>query len=500
MDKINKISSGGTLSKLVLLFFLILYLVFPSGSSTTDGWSYAANIRHAGEIFHPHHLLYNAFGYFVCWLTSKAGIGVLESMKALNAVFAVLIILFVQLILRRLGKKEFCAIIVSCLAGFSFSIMRFATENETYIIPLFFALAASYNFLEFTLSAKQRYAVFSAIWATFSVLFHQLFILWWIGILTGIILSKMRRPVLLYCLISLAGPIIYLFVIFIISGDLKWVTAISFLSGDFPKNAQLGISARGLFLSGANLFRSFLQIHGYILNMIRSNPLFVIPGIISLVYIFLGLFHLPVREKKAGASDFTVVHILIIVMQFVFAVFAFGNAEFMIMIPVLIFMLIPVLFHDSEKFLSRIMTGMAIWNLAYAIVPLHYNHHEAEDFLCNAASGNMQTIVIASDDQLLKSMIYYRTGNNKIENILKSPALMRLKSADMRLLENSLDSALKKGYIIYTDCLKQKIISRSTILEGSINSDFFSKYETAEIKSWESVMGRKVVSRISAKL
>ena len=40
--------------------------------------------------------------------------------------------------------------------------MRFATENETYIIPLFFALTASYNYLKFSFSSNQKYAVYSA--------------------------------------------------------------------------------------------------------------------------------------------------------------------------------------------------------------------------------------------------------------------------------------------------------------------------------------------------
>ena len=224
---------------------------------------------------------------------------------------------------------------------------------------------------------------------------------------------------------------------------MKWETIIGFVSGDFPNNAQLGITGKGLFFSGVNLIRSFIQVHGYIFNMIRSNPWLIAPGIISIVLFFLALLQLPVKQKAAGAFDFTIIHIIIIVLQFLFAMLAAGNAEFMVMIPVLIFILIPVLFINFERFLSGIMAGMAIWNLAYGIIPLHFNSPEAEEFLCNAAVENRQVMVIASDDQLLKSMIYYRTGNDKVDNIFKSPGVMRLKGSDIGSLENAVDSALR---------------------------------------------------------
>jgi hypothetical protein len=475
-------------------------MIFPSGSSTTDGWNYAAEIRYAGEIFHPHHLLYNAFGYIICFLPSKAGISVLGCLKALNAVFAVLTLLVLQMIYRRLGKNEVSIILLSCLAGFSFSVMRFATENETYIIPFFLALTASYNYLKFTHTSNQKYAVYSGVWATLSVLFHQIFIFWWLGILVGIILSRKMKPIIWYCIISVTGPLIYLIVILNVSGNLKWETIIGFISGDFRNNAQLVLTGKGLFFSGVNFVRSFIQVHGYILNMIRSHFLLIAPCIITLVLFLLALLKLPVKNINRGVSDFALIHILIIVLQFLFAMIAAGNAEFMIMIPALGFILIGIIYSNYEKFFLRIMAGMAIWNISYGIIPLHFDLPVAEEFLCNAALEDKHVMVIASDDQLLKSMIYYQTGERHVDNIVKSPAVLELRGTDIRFLEHDIDSMLYTGSIIYTDCIGVKTVSRSSISEGKINKDFFSKYKTVEIKSWKSIMGRKFVSRIEAKL
>ena len=341
---IKKIYSGRSFSGLILIFFFAIYLLFPSGSSTTDGWNYAAEIKYAGEIFHPHHLLYNALGYILCYLPAKAGLGILECLKALNAFYAVAALFVLQLILRKLGKNESIVASVTCLAGFSFSVMRFATENETYILPLLFSLTASYYYLLFTLSGDHKFIFQAGLWVTIAVLFHQIFIFWWLGILAGLVFSKKLKPVLLYVLISLIGPLVYLIVIFNLSGNLSWTGITGFVSGDFSKNnVHLALTLQGLFFSAANFVRSFIQIHGYIFYMIKANPLMIVPAVISTMFFFLALLKLPVRAGIHNSSQFIVVHIIIILLQFVFALLAAGNAEFMVMIPVLSFLLLPLL-------------------------------------------------------------------------------------------------------------------------------------------------------------
>ena len=138
--------SGQKLSWFALIIIFCLYLFFPSGLSTGDGWYYAASVKNGHEIFHPHHLLYNALGLVFSWLPSKAGFEIISCMKVMNAFFAFLALIIIQQILYSFKISERSVVIISCLAGFSFSVLRYATENETYILPLFFALLASYNY------------------------------------------------------------------------------------------------------------------------------------------------------------------------------------------------------------------------------------------------------------------------------------------------------------------------------------------------------------------
>lgn len=492
--------SGHKLSWFALIIIFCLYLIFPSGLSTGDGWYYAASIKNGYEIFHSHHLLYNALGLVFSWLPSKAGFEIISCMKVLNAFFAFLTLVMIQQILYSFKITERGVVIISCLAGFSFSVLRYATENETYIVPLFFALLASYNYKKYITAGRNRYALYAGLWAAISVLFHQTYIFWWLGLLIGIFIEKRKKPVLLFIIISLIAPIVYLIVFLTYKGGSGWNTITDFILGDLRENVRLELTGMGIFLSIVNLFRSFIQIHGYIFNMVRENLFFSIPGIVSLFFVVLAFLKFPERSKTNVSQHFCIIHIIIIVLQFIFAIFSSGNAEFMVMIPVLVFMLVPFFALNYEKFLLRIMIGMAIWNISYGLIPLHYKSQAQEQFLCDAVLSEKNVIIVALDDQLIKNMLYYKAGDNNIKSIYKSPAILEIKGKDPGILEGIIDSVLSTGTVIYTNCLDETTISRLSITGGTKNKDFFSKYETTLTKSWRLVTGTRSIYRVERKL
>jgi hypothetical protein len=487
------------LSTFTIVIFLCLYLLFPSGLSTTDAWYYAASIKYNGEIFQSHHLLYNALGLLFSWLPSKVGCETLVSLKIMNALFAFLSLIIVQKILFAFKIAEKHVAIIISLAGFSFSILRFATENETYIVPLFFALLASLNYVKFISGRGDRFALYAGLLAAISVLFHQVYIFWWTGLLAGFLFEKRKRPALLYFLVSMIGPVVYLIIILIYEGTGRDVI-INFILGAFRGNASLGLTLKGLLLAFINLIRSFVQIHGYIYNMLRENPLLAIPGLISLFMIFLAFLKIPGKNRINVSQRFCKVHIIIIILQFIFSVLSYGNAEFMVMIPVLIFMLVPLMAINYEKFIFRIMIAMAVWNISYGLIPLHFRSQAPEKFLCDAVLCKRNIIIIASDDQLLKSMLYYKSGDNNSKGIYKSPAIIKIRDEDQRILKEVIDSALQNDTEIYTNCLDEEPVSRSSILEGNQNRIFFRDYQTTLIKSWKQNTGTKSIYRVEKKL
>jgi hypothetical protein len=492
--------SGNKLSWLTLLFILLLYIIFPSGLSTGDAWSYAASIKYVSDIFHPHHLLYNGLGLIFCLIPSKLGIDVLSCMKVMNAIFAFLTLIVLQKILSSYKIPDKSIIVINCLAGLSFAVLRYATENETYIVPLFFALLASLNYAKFIESEKYKYALYSGLWASLSVLFHQTYMFWWLGLMIAFIIEKKRRSALLYLTLSLIVPITYLLVIFLVKGDLGWNTVTDFIFGEFRGNARLEISNKGIILSAVNLIRSFIQVHGYMLNMFKANLLFLIPGIASFIFFLLAFLKLPERSSPNVSKNFSIIHVGIIIIQYLFAVVSFGNAEFMVMIPVLFFMLIPFFTINYHKFLTRLLIALAVWNISYGLLPLHYKNQEQEQFLYNACSMEKDVIIIATDAQQIKSMLYYREGVLISKKVFQSPAFYAISGQDPTVLEAIIDSTLNAGGKVYTNCLDETVISRLSIISGNRDKDFFTNYKSAMVKSWYLPGGTKSIYRIEKKL
>jgi hypothetical protein len=478
---------------------LILYIVLPSGLSTGDGWFYAASVKYRNEIFQSHHLLYNALGIIFSWLPSKAGFEIISILKIMNAFFAFMILFVIQKILYTIKLTDKQIAIIICLIGISFSIIRYATENETYIVPLFFALLASYNYLKFLTKEGDQYSFYSGFWAAISILFHQIYFLWWLGLLTGFILANRKKHAFHYLLISLIAPVTYLLVIITTHGGLNWDQIFDFIMGDLGGNVGFGITCKGVLLSFISLVRSFIQVHGYIFNMIKENILFVLPAIVSIFFFVFAFLKFPEIQKFNRSNRFATIHLVILVLQLILAVISFGNAEFMVMVPLLVFILIPLLTINYEKFLLRILFGMAVWNISFGLVPLHFKGQEPEQFICDMVRSEKGAIVIVSDEQLIRSMLYYQTGEICYGSIYKSPAVLKLIGKERSSLDSVITNALIRGNEVYTNCLDEKTISRFSIMEGSENKNYFSQYETILTESYNPITGRRSVYRITGK-
>lgn len=488
----SRIRESKVLPALVLFLFLFLYLCFPSGQSTSDGWGYAAEIRHSGQLFSPYHLLYNALGRLFCLIPVTAGADTLMCLKVMNSLFAILTLFAVQLIVRQQGGGLFTAALISSLAGISFGFMRFATENETYIVPLCLALYSYSRYIEFSGTGHLKHSIMAGLLASLSVLFHLSYILFWLGIFTGIISERKRKASLLFMSVSLVVPLVCLSVIFHLYGSLSLESARDFFLSGFQRHIGLGLTWRGIFFTFINLVRSFIQVHGYIFYLVKQNILLAVPAVGALVFFGFSLFELPSGFKKPEKQ--TSVIIMVLILMFLFAMFSEGNAEFMVMIPVFSFILFASLFKHQEKFMKRFFAGVVIWNISYGLVPLHVNSPEAENYLYQK-SQEENSIVIASDALLLQNMIYYKTGKSGNEKIFRSPALL----PGVTGLENSIDSALTAGNRVYTDCIGKKAVSRASITEGDANEEFFVKYNSVPEISFQTISGEREIRIITGK-
>lgn len=499
MDKIIKILSTPLSRIIAVLLFFLVYLLLPSGFSTTDGWNYAAEIRYHGESFHPYHLLYNLTGSLFCRLPVSAGADILASLKLMNAFFAALTVLIVCLILEKAGKDNFSALSAGTFTGASFAIMRYATENETYIIPLFLGTLSLYCFISYLKSDYRKHLVLSSVFVSLSVLFHITYLFWFTGLLCGLMVLRKHRDLPWLIPAALIVPVTYLAIIFYSEGDLKAATIAGFMFDEFKAHSGLSLSHKGLFFSAASLVRSFIQVHGYMVNMLKENILSILPGTLSLIFLYAAGRR--IRSLKYTEKNTRLAWVVGIIasLQFIFAVLSAGNAEFMVMLPLLFIIMVSVLFERSSTMIMLLASGMLVWNVFYGLVPLNGQSFGTEKYLAGKALDGSNNLVISSDDQRLKSIIYYETGNNNAYNVLRSPAILRLKGLDYEDLRQAIDSVLASGGGVYTDCIGKVPLSRAAISEGEAGNDFFSSYINKIVFSAPSLTGAGSVVKIEGR-
>src|SRR5262249_42111277 len=103
----------------------LLYLSFPTKNYYWDGISFASAIenstRFSSSLIHPHHLLYNAFGFVLYRLTGVLGFHfrALEVLQFTNCILSVCCAVLLARFLQRVLQSYFITVVF--IAAFSFS-------------------------------------------------------------------------------------------------------------------------------------------------------------------------------------------------------------------------------------------------------------------------------------------------------------------------------------------------------------------------------------------
>ena len=185
---------------------VVLYLLLPNQNPGSDAWGYTAlelkRQTQGTPYFSPHHLLFHEFGHSTFRLFPFRFIDFMGWMQILNAFFGgVSLWFFYKISLHSFDKKT--ALVLTFLVGSTFGIIRFATENETYVIPITLSLAGSLALLKRNNSFKWLYAGFLLL--GLAVLFHQIHIWWWLAAVIALGLNKRALPAVFLSLIGNHG-------------------------------------------------------------------------------------------------------------------------------------------------------------------------------------------------------------------------------------------------------------------------------------------------------
>lgn len=481
------------------LLFLIVYLLFPTQNSTVDAYAYACHAKFGESLFQSHHLLYSFFGYLWYNLSSFLGFNadVLSTLKVMNALLASVSLLLLGYILMLLFNNKEKALSWVFFVGSTWGVMRFATENETYLFPIMFSLAGSLFCLKFIKSQKVKFLLLSGSFASVACLFHQIHFFWWLALLIGLLLHRQVKNAILYAIPALIVPVAYILAAFVYyNNPVEFDSLIQFVLRDFYSgHANVATGLTSLVFTAMSFFRTFLQVHGYIFLLLKVQPFYILGFAIPFaLFVVTILFLNSIKFSfKINTKTFFIPHVIAFLLQFIFAFLSSGNAEFMIMLPFLMALTLPFIVLTEARVISYIASGMLIWNIVLGIAPLHSNGLDSTKMVASKviSTDENNTFFVVFNKPLIENFVHYQKGEEPV-NVVSGTS-----KVDENGIKMKIKVALNEGKAVYTDCLfRPKTLSRESILTEN-RDDIFEGYTLVKVDSIETISGKYYLTQVS---
>lgn len=473
----------------------MLFFAYPTNNSTLDAFNYAANIRYGQDLFSPHHLLYNFFLYYIVNFIKLflPNIEVLSSLKAINSFFVLATLFVLYKILLKLKFKINEILVLLLFVAFSYNTLRFGTENETYIIPIFFSILGTFFFLKYIEKPNFKFIFLSGLFASIACLFHQIHFFWWLGLLLGLILyHKNYKSIFVFSISAIIVPISYILVIyFYLQEKITFFSLSHFIFHDYyTGSAKSEIGLFNFVFIIISSFRSFFQIHPNIIFLIKKNSIYIIPIIILFFWIIKTIIlicrHSLFVKREITNYIFLKTSILILVLHFLFAFYSVGNVKFLVMIPLLFTITIFYSLKFNKKFLKVTIFLLLIWNFMYGVYPNNKYNFYNHEFLVDYIYKHPKDLFFVENPDVI-NLFYYNTGIDNYDKIILKE---KVKS------NREMDSIIEK-YDIYTDIINKPVIfNRSKVLSNKTNIFDFNKYKIEKVSEYSSFYGVSTINRI----
>jgi len=486
-------------------------LALPTHNATGDAWYYAACARWGQELWQPHHLLYNGMGHL--WLRlvgatgpAPAGLPALRWLQMLNALAAGASLLVLARLLWRAGTPSAAVPAWLLLVGSSFGMLRFATENETYILPLLVALLASLAWAQalYAPATRHRWLLLAGLLAACACLVHQVMVWWGLGLLLG--LRPWRGRLRLWAAFSYAlPPLLLLPVAYAVAAPGGVAGALRFALHDYlTGGARVEVGGKSLVLTAISLVRTLGQVHGSLWPLLARWPGLL--GSVAVAGLGLGVYGLlgwrqvralPVPKGTSPARAVRRTHALIGVLHLAFAAQAAGNAEFMVMLPALAAVALAggVLVAWPRRRVAALAGALLAWNLAFGLVPAAYLDYSGTGPALRArVLGQPGAWFLLRDPNLLRNQLHYYTGRPGA-----GPRIVGLAQPDSAAFRAWLAGRLAAGDTVYTDALgSYQPFDRARLTLGDVAARLLAGLPAQRIDSFPTLFGPRYLSRLGA--
>lgn len=484
--------------RLVFMLIFLSYIFFPTNNSSLDSYAYAGYVKYNHYLFTPHHLFSNVIIYVLLqpFKYLDVNIDILLFSKIVNSLFQLINLFIFYKILTFLKIKERTKLLYILILAFSFSLWRYGTENETYIIPISFSLLGSYYFLKNIKKNKNLYIILSSLFGVLACLFHQIHFFWWFGLLFGFYFHKRSfKTIFLYLIPSLLVPLSYILaLLFYEMQELTFFNLQHFVFHDFyQESVTTDFGWKNFFFQTINTVRTYFQIHPNIYLLIKNNWLYLIPLILCLIvsYKLFNLFRANknlITKKENHLRIFTSVHISIFTVNYLFAFYSAGNIEFMVMLPYLLILCISIKYNIDYRISQKVVVLLFVWNFSYGIFPnYNYNYYNDTELVNYMIKNKEKTFIVKNHTTI--AQYFYETGIDNPKNIIHINKIDKEKLNEIIKVKNE----------IYTDIInKPEIFNREKIILKNPAIDFDS-FKKNKIFSYNGFYGKTTVYKISKK-
>jgi hypothetical protein len=466
---INKLKNN--YSYLAVIGFAILYILFLSNNPTSDSYSYAYSSLHGEELLRPHHLLYCWVCRLIYSLFAFTHIEPITIFQTFNAILAAGTLLVLRRIIKRINRSEKFIFSAIVFCGSCFGFMRFATDNEAYILPLFFSLLSIYYLQTFLQENKLSRLLKMSLSIVIACLCHQLSILVYLSLFIGLILNKRGKYVLYFLLVSLIIPIVYSIACFIVTDQLSLKAVISFVLHDYLQGyAQSPDLKQVLLLSAISLIRTFLQVHGNLLGIINySLGIFIFFLALFFVFLAIGILHF-IKTKRHTLSlynerRFAIILWVILALSFLFAALSNGNAEFMILIPFILVVIYATYFSTHK---SILFTGLAmlVWNCCFALYPQRFLQLSCTEQVVDLMKTRNDATFVLIDKPMAENLYLYKYSSENLPKIVYAHKYKKEENLSQTIITDvigaetplSRSSLLNTCELEFEDCEKDSLL------------------------------------------
>ncbi|MCC6817388.1 MAG: hypothetical protein IT245_00650 [Bacteroidia bacterium] len=470
-------------------FFILLclfYFLLPTFNAQIDSWFYAACVKHHQYLNQPHHLLFNYFGlgFYNFIGIFYSNVEAIHALFIMNAVAASICLLFFNQLLKNLGASKDLALSLTLFCGSCFGFFRFATDAETYILPLCFSVISTYFY---TKSDKIKHGILASLFSVLAVTTHQIHLWWSLAMFLHLVVFRKssKKFKITYTFFQFLIPFIYLIAYV---SQTEYLGFFNYLSGEYSKgNAGLDWSFMAILLTCINVIRSFIQVHGNSILLINKFPfLFTIIFSVLLYIIFILIkkkqSHLAFT-RKIDKSNYSILFFIAIIFHLIFAFLSSGNAEFMVMLP---FLLVAFLIarYNFQSFgpLIPISIILLIWNLSFGIIPNRFLNLNSTKIQETISTNNSEMIFMWKEKPLIENRLCYKYGFKPFNFITNEDSAIKL---------------LNSGASIIVDKqIGMDPLSRKKILKTS-NESWQKPFNSEIIDSIKNFYGKIYIIRIS---